>query len=415
MRFTQWLDQNAFTAETIDPTASLDDLAPLRAMIGDARVVAIGESAHHVREFYLLRHRLLRFLVERCGFTVYAFEAPYVEAEAVDAWVHGGPGTIAKLTAPNTMDLTHCPEMHDTLSWLRDYNTTTNHPVRFAGTLAGNGGGSPLPELQKVADYLRRADPDALPLLDRAITAAGTYHAADPMRAIQNYLAVDQAARDTVTANLSRLFARLESMAARPPAGWAAAKTYLRGAWLVDHLHRDMAGQGLATGTTPLDAFIAESVLQQLELDPTAKIVLAVHNVHLRTTEVDHDGAAGLFPAGYHLRNALGDAYLAIAATGNHGRIAAGAVDADEPTGFRYTEHHLPEPQPDSIEAAFDTTAALTIADLRAARPDIDDAAAFQSFRQNDHFLGVTVFDALDAVAYLPHLHTTAQPAAPHS
>jgi erythromycin esterase len=33
-------------------------------------VVGIGESAHYVREFYLLRHRLLRFLVQRCGFTV---------------------------------------------------------------------------------------------------------------------------------------------------------------------------------------------------------------------------------------------------------------------------------------------------------------------------------------------------------
>jgi erythromycin esterase len=33
-------------------------------------VVGIGESAHYVREFYLLRHRLLRFLVQWCGFTV---------------------------------------------------------------------------------------------------------------------------------------------------------------------------------------------------------------------------------------------------------------------------------------------------------------------------------------------------------
>ncbi|GGU92110.1 hypothetical protein GCM10010182_04070 [Actinomadura cremea] len=50
------------------------------------------------------------------------------------------------------------------------------------------------------------------------------------MRAVHNYLAVDQAVRDAVTANLSRLRARLESVAARPPAGWATAMTYLRGA-----------------------------------------------------------------------------------------------------------------------------------------------------------------------------------------
>ncbi|MBV8932074.1 MAG: erythromycin esterase family protein, partial [Kutzneria sp.] len=64
---------------TLDPAAPLDDLAWLDEAVGDARVVAIGESAHYNHESYLLRHRLLRYLVERHGFTAYATESGFTE------------------------------------------------------------------------------------------------------------------------------------------------------------------------------------------------------------------------------------------------------------------------------------------------------------------------------------------------
>lgn len=91
------------------------------ALIGDARVVAIGESAHDVREFYLLRHRLLRFLAERCGFSVYAPEAPFTEARAIDAWIQGGPGTVAEVAAAGVaIDLGRCSARHDLLTALEE-------------------------------------------------------------------------------------------------------------------------------------------------------------------------------------------------------------------------------------------------------------------------------------------------------
>jgi erythromycin esterase len=165
--FADWVTDNAIAADSLDPRAPLDDLEPLREVIGDARVVAIGESAHYVREFYLLRHCLLRFLAERCGFTVYALEAPFTEAHAIDAWVQGGPGTVAKVaTAGVAFSQGRSQEMHDLLEWMRARNRTAAPALRFAGTGVPASGGSPLPALEKVATYLRRADPNALPLLE---------------------------------------------------------------------------------------------------------------------------------------------------------------------------------------------------------------------------------------------------------
>lgn len=64
---TELSDHAVRPLRTLDPAAPLDDLGWLDAVIGDARVVAIGESAHYNRESALLRHRLLRYLVERHG------------------------------------------------------------------------------------------------------------------------------------------------------------------------------------------------------------------------------------------------------------------------------------------------------------------------------------------------------------
>jgi erythromycin esterase len=90
-QLAQWLRQHATSLAGLDPAAPIDDLEPLRDIIGDARVVAVGENSHFIREFSLARHRILRFLAERCGFTVYALEFGFSEGFPVDTWV-GGAG-----------------------------------------------------------------------------------------------------------------------------------------------------------------------------------------------------------------------------------------------------------------------------------------------------------------------------------
>ncbi|WP_199442949.1 hypothetical protein [Umezawaea beigongshangensis] len=53
------------------------------------RVVAVGEHSHFIDEFLSLRQRTLRFLVQRCGFTVLAFEHGFSEGVLLDGWVRG--------------------------------------------------------------------------------------------------------------------------------------------------------------------------------------------------------------------------------------------------------------------------------------------------------------------------------------
>lgn len=66
----EWVRNHVIELATIDQDAPLDDLEPLREVIGDARVVALGEGAHFIEEFWTVRRRLTRFLCEYLGFRI---------------------------------------------------------------------------------------------------------------------------------------------------------------------------------------------------------------------------------------------------------------------------------------------------------------------------------------------------------
>jgi erythromycin esterase len=121
-------DEAVIPLSTLDPAAPLDDLGWLDRVVGDARVVAIGESSHYNHEFLRLRHRLIRHLVEREGFGAVAMETGFVEGWLIDGWIGGGTGDLAHVMANGLTSLMGLwTETRALLEWLRE------HPVRFYG------------------------------------------------------------------------------------------------------------------------------------------------------------------------------------------------------------------------------------------------------------------------------------------
>src|SRR5215203_6131502 len=66
---------------------STADLEALRPMIGDASVVALGESYHTSGGLYVMKHRIFRFLVEKMGFRAFSIESYWEGAEAAARYV----------------------------------------------------------------------------------------------------------------------------------------------------------------------------------------------------------------------------------------------------------------------------------------------------------------------------------------
>ena len=71
----KWISENAIVFETEKAGAGFEDLQPLKEVIGDARIVALGEGTHGTREFFRMKHRITEFLAKEMGFTLFSIEA----------------------------------------------------------------------------------------------------------------------------------------------------------------------------------------------------------------------------------------------------------------------------------------------------------------------------------------------------
>ncbi|MBO2464892.1 erythromycin esterase family protein [Actinomadura violacea] len=408
-------EHDPFTEHTVplthlDPAAPLDDLEPLRAVIGGARVVAIGEHSHFIGEFALLRERILRFLAERCGFTVLAFEHGFSEGFALDAWAQGDGADedlASHLAASIPIGL------DGPLRWIRRHNQTAARPVRYAGVDVPAAGGSLLPALAPVADYLRRIDPEALPAVEAAMRIAESFAGGSAAVAAPAWARLPAADQDALTASLMRLLVRFRS--ARPlyvsrgdRHEYDIALRRVEAACHADYGFRAMAdlfaGRGLTADTSARDAYMAESVRWHLDrAGPGARMVLVAHNAHIQKAPIAFDGRLTGFPMGHYLRDALGDDYFALGLTSTTGRTAEMCRDEDARFGFTLADTALAPPEPGSIEAAFaDAGLGLGLADLRRARRETPEGEGPDRIRMQSGYLRTPVLDAFDAVLNTP-------------
>ena len=133
------------------------DLEPLAGLVGDARVVALGEATHGTREFFQLKHRVFEYLAERLGFTVFAIEANQPEARAIDRYVQGGDGDPEELLAGIYFWTWDTEEVLDLIEWMRRYNADPGH--RQTLHFAGFDMQTPRVAARETLAYLREVDP----------------------------------------------------------------------------------------------------------------------------------------------------------------------------------------------------------------------------------------------------------------
>ncbi|MGY1703585.1 erythromycin esterase family protein [Geodermatophilus sp. SYSU D00697] len=357
---------------------------------------------------------MLRFLVERCGFTVLAYESGFSEGFTLDEWVQGDrpddelPALAEEcIPAGTARPAEVCAMFH----WLR------THPpaVRFAGVDVPSAAGSLLPSLHPLAEYLDAVDPDARRLLDPAVEIATGIAGRTQAQAAPAYLALAPDRQDALTAALSRLADRLDALAptyvdSGGRAAFDVARWRLEGARAADSQLRAIAGAvagtGLPAAATSRERYLAATVGWWLDrLDPGDRVVLMAHNAHTQRTPVVYGGELQVLPMGLHLDRALGADYVPVALTSGGGRTAALYPDADVgPYGFRVEDTALGPPEPGSIEAAL-AGAGLALADLRPARGD---GSGPDRIRLDADHLVTPVVDAFDAVVHVPESHLAA-------
>ncbi|HKX49713.1 MAG TPA: erythromycin esterase family protein, partial [Candidatus Binatia bacterium] len=112
-------------------TGASNDYDALLELIGDARLVLLGEATHGTHEFYRERAQITKRLIAEKGFTAVAVEADWPDAYRVDRYVRG-TGMDRSVDAalagferfPTWM--WRNAEVLDFVGWLRAHNDTIN-------------------------------------------------------------------------------------------------------------------------------------------------------------------------------------------------------------------------------------------------------------------------------------------------
>lgn len=354
----EWVRNHVFELTTIDPDAPLDDLEPLRDVIRDARVVALGEGAHFIEEFWTVRQRLMRFLCERLGFRIVAAEFDLREGDDLQKWL-ANPADPRPLREASRSAADW--GMAATAHWLRAWNATREQPVRFVGVDAPNGGEAITAMLSEVAEYVRELDPDSIPMIERieAMTAklAGTSAA----RTAQAWAALGSAEQNELTAALNRLQQRMAALeplliersdTARFQTVYRMVKALVSADYMLranEAMHR---GAGALLDHSVRDRFMADRVLELLEDEPDTRVVLLAHNAHVQKQPVVWGEYLSAYPMGMYLHRAFGEAYCVIGTTTTDDHTSEMELDPQTEVGFRVVDAPIEAPEDGSVEAA---------------------------------------------------------------
>ncbi len=161
---TDWLNANVIPLDGSDLQADLSDLDVLRSLVGDARIVSLGEGTHGTREFFQMKHRILRFLVEEMGFDAIAMEATWAESNRLDDYVRTGNGDARELLSGLYFWTWNTESVLDMVGWLRGWNEA-GHDVGFYGFDMRFPGMA----LHNVDRFLEVVDPEAAPSYDERL------------------------------------------------------------------------------------------------------------------------------------------------------------------------------------------------------------------------------------------------------
>jgi len=386
------LRAHAHEFDTSDPET---DLAPnvLPEGIHDAAVVALGEGTHGTREFFRLKHRLLRHLVTEAGVRTFAMEANAPEAQALDEYVVHGRGDPEAGLEGLYFWTWQTEAVLALVEWLRAFNEgrPLDDRVRFRGFDAQYTQGAVDALLEQFEDGTLPADL----VDDLELIGDDGSRPVDDDRVEER---IDAAARAVPRVRETLENSDADERARYWPRVIEQVTEYKRR--LVDwHAAEDDSEEAAAAMETILqvrDQAMAENV-EWIEGRTDGPVVLWAHDAHInRDRHSVRDTEAAAPSMGSHLAERYGDEYYAVGFA-----FARGSFQAIDRTGEGrgLASFTLEDPLPGTLESAMDDAGiGTTMLDIRTGTEDSRLADWFGARRER-FSLGATYDD--DPEAYL--------------
>lgn len=315
----------------------------LFGLVGDARLVLIGEASHGTAEFYAARAEMTRRLIEQRGFCGVAVEADWPDAYRVNRYVRARSDDVTAEEALRGFErfptwMWRNTAVLDFVGWLRDHNDRVGDEKGKVG-FYGLDLYSLHRSMRDVIDYLGRVSPEA------AARARERYSCFDHVGdddgqayGLAAAFGAGESCEEEVVAQLADLqrhaheYAKRDGLLAEDELFHAQRNAVTVQA--AERYYRSMVSGGVSTWNLR-DQHMVDTLealsdhLGSMRGEP-AKVVVWAHNSHLgdaRTTEM---GARGELNVGQLVRERYPDSCRLIGFTTYTGTVTA----ADDWGGF---------------------------------------------------------------------------------
>jgi len=303
-----WIEEHALNLPLSGAPTGLNDLEPLKQTLANVRVVGLGEATHGTSEFFMAKRRLVEFLVTELNFTVFAIEASFSACEEINDYVAGKDIDLKTALANLGYWMWNTEEVASLIEWMREYNTRASNDkrIRFVGIDIQSNAKA----LEVVGDYVRRHVPELSVYADSTIAL---------FRVVERKVPDEQLleVRDSLDALIAEFMLRESQLIiGGTELAFEKALQHLLVLRQWTDFQEDFPLQAYKR-----DFHMAQNVLTILrQREPGTRIALWAHNVHLSKGEKVLDGSPAV---GYVLKDALGDAYYAVAFEFSQGAFRA--------------------------------------------------------------------------------------------
>jgi erythromycin esterase len=339
-----YLKKYAIPVRSIDPQdGDFADLEPLRDVIGGRRVVMLGEATHGDGATFAAKVRLIRFLHERMGFEVLAFESGFYDVRKAWSAIRVGEDPLEAVDLGIDAIWGDSLQTQPLWSYLAAQSKTSRplelsgFDLQFSGTAAHDS------LLKDLGDYLSRAglSPDAAGAASRVTDALALVvknpgflqNGSEFKRLKPEYREAAMNAFRVLGESLGRL---------RPPDEprmmerdfWIqflrSSAAYLEQCWLID-LNALQTG-GTDTAINLRDRQMGENLLWLAQRAfPTKKIIVWAATSHILRRRYSMAGKRDpMIPMGEWLDKAMGSEVYVLGFTAKQGRW--GTVQMSEST-----------------------------------------------------------------------------------